>query len=182
MLSRSPRGAFSSTAASASFSEGTDSPVRADSSLFRPALFKSRASAGTKSPASSRMMSPGTRPEASMTCSAPSRSTRAWGADMFFRASRAFSAFDSCTTPSTALSTTMSRIRAGSKNSMGVVAEAGHHKAHRRRQQQDDDHHVLELLQKPLEVGLLLALTQFVGAELPLQLRHLGGREPSFGV
>ena len=119
MLLRSPRGAFSSTWAVASFSLGTLSPVRADSSLFRLTLFSSRASAGMKSPASRRMMSPGTSWAASMTCSFPSRSTLAWGADMFFRASMAFSALDSCIMPSRAFNTTMSKISTGSKNSMG---------------------------------------------------------------
>ncbi len=91
--------------------------MRADSSLFRLTLSSRRASAGTKSPASKWMMSPGTSSEASMTCSFPSRRTRAWGADRFFRASRAFSALLSWSMPMTALRTTMSRISTGSKNS-----------------------------------------------------------------
>ena len=122
MLVRSPRGAFSSMITDASFSEGTDSPVRADSSDLRLTLRRSLASAGIKSPASRRMISPGTSSEASMTFSSPSRITRAWGADILFRASRAFSALLSCMTPITALSTTISKISTGSKNSLGFCS------------------------------------------------------------
>ncbi|CDA78260.1 putative uncharacterized protein [Clostridium sp. CAG:242] len=119
MLLRSPKGAFSRTIASASFSEGTDSPVRADSSLFRLTLFNNLASAGIKSPASSRIISPGTSCAASMMLSLPSRITLACGADRFLSASKAFSALLSCMTPMIAFRTTMSRIRSGSKNSFG---------------------------------------------------------------
>ena len=117
MLRRSPSGASEATAAWASFSAGTDSPVRADSSHFRDAAVSRRASAGTKSPASSRMTSPVTRSLASTTDSLPSRSTRAWGAERFLRASSAFSALLSCSTPITALAMTMATMRMGSKNS-----------------------------------------------------------------
>ena len=119
IFERSPSGAFSSTAASASLSEGTDSPVSADSSLFSRTARRIRASAGMKSPASSRRISPGTSSAASMTISLPSRITRACGADIFFSASRAFSALLSCNIPMTALQTTMARMRAGSKNPLG---------------------------------------------------------------
>ena len=57
---RSPRGEFSSTSSSEFFSDGTDSPVKADSALLRLTLCRSLASAGIKSPASRRIMSPGT--------------------------------------------------------------------------------------------------------------------------
>ena len=117
MFTRSPSGAPSATAACASFSTGTDSPVSADSSLLRLADSISRASAGTKSPASTRMMSPGTRSLASMTASRPLRSTRACGADMLLSASMAFSALLSCIMPMMALRMTMARISAGSRNS-----------------------------------------------------------------
>ena len=119
MLIRSPSGAFSSIEADASFSTGTDSPVRADSSHLRLAAWISRPSAGMKSPASSLTISPGTSWEASITCSTPPRTTRAWGAEMFFSASSAFSALLSCKTPRMAFKTTMTRIRSGSKNSDG---------------------------------------------------------------
>ena len=119
MFVRSPMAAFSGTSVSTSFSAGTDSPVSADSSDFRLTARRSRASAGTKSPASSRMRSPGTSIPASMTFSSPPRITRACGADMFFKASSAFSALLSCKTPMIALITTITRIRMGSKNSPG---------------------------------------------------------------
>ena len=120
IVARSPSGASSAMTASAAFSEGTDSPVSADSSLLRLTLRISRASAGTKSPASRRMISPGTSSAASMICSAPSRSTRAWGADRPFSASSAFSALLSCITPTMAFNITISRISTGSKNSRGL--------------------------------------------------------------
>ena len=55
----------------------------------------------------------------------------------------------------------------------GVVAKAGHHKAHCRGQQQNDDHGVLELLQKALQVGLLLLFSQLVFPILPKALLGL---------
>ena len=116
----SPNGAFSSTTVSASFSDGTDSPVSADSSLFKLTLRIRRASAGTKSPASRRIISPGTSIAASITFSSPSRITLAWGADILFNASRAFSALLSCITPIIAFIITMARISTGSKNSFGL--------------------------------------------------------------
>ena len=118
-LSLSPNGASSFTSASASLSAGTDSPVSADSSLFRFALTISLASAGTKSPASSLMMSPGTTCVEATMLSCPFLITLACGADIFFSASSAFSALLSCTNPSTAFKMTMSRMSAGSMNSMG---------------------------------------------------------------
>lgn len=123
MLWRSPSGASAATTASASFSEGTDSPVSADSSDFREEEVSSRASAGTKSPASSRTMSPTTSFEASTMASLPSRSTRACGAERFLSASSAFSALLSCITPITALAMTMATISRGSKNSEGSPVE-----------------------------------------------------------
>ena len=119
MFERSPIAASAATTASASFSVGTDSPVSADSSDLSDEDDIRRASAGTKSPASNFIMSPGTRSEAAMIFSVPSLITRACGADMFLSASSAFSALFSCTTPIIALRMTISRIRAGSKNSVG---------------------------------------------------------------
>ena len=117
ILVLSPRAAFSSITSAAFFSEGTDSPVNADSSLLRLADVINRASAGTKSPASILIISPGTSSDASITISLPLRITRACGADMFFRASNAFSALDSCITPIIALTITIRTINAGSNNS-----------------------------------------------------------------
>ena len=116
---RSPSAASAATSAFASFSAGTDSPVSADSSLLREALSIKRASAGTKSPASTRMMSPGTSLAASMVCSLPLRMTRAWGAESDLSASSAFSALLSCITPMMALAMTMPTMSSGSKNSEG---------------------------------------------------------------
>ena len=119
ILSLSPSGADGETTASASFSAGTDSPVSADSSDLRFALSRRRASAGTKSPASSLIISPGTTSCAEIMCSLPPRITRACGADIFLSASSAFSALFSCTSPITAFRMTMSKMSAGSINSIG---------------------------------------------------------------
>ena len=119
MLLLSPSGASAFGQALASFSAGTDSPVSADSSLFKLTLCKSLASAGTKSPASKRMISPGTNSDASMIDSALSRRTRACGADIFFNASSALSARLSCITPIMAFTTTISKISNGSKKPSG---------------------------------------------------------------
>ena len=51
--------------------------------------------------------------------SSPSRMTRAWGADRLCKASKAFSALLSCTTPIMAFKITMNKIKTGSKNSFG---------------------------------------------------------------
>ena len=110
MLLLSPSGASAFGQAPASFSAGTDSPVSADSSLFKLTLCKSLASAGTKSPASKRMISPGTNSDASMIDSALSRRTRACGADILFNA---------CITPIIAFTTTISKISNGSKKPSG---------------------------------------------------------------
>ena len=60
MLCRSPRGRFSARPSAGALPLGRDSPVMALSSALSPALSRMRASAGTMSPASTRMMSPGT--------------------------------------------------------------------------------------------------------------------------
>ena len=49
--------------------------------------------------------------------STPSRMTLAWGADILFSASSAFSALDSCTTPITAFRMTIRTISRGSNSS-----------------------------------------------------------------
>ena len=85
----SPRGVSAGRASAACFSTGTDSPVMADSSAWRRLHSRIRASAGTWSPASSRITSPGTRAEAATLCRLPSRRTLACGEDMRRSSSRA---------------------------------------------------------------------------------------------
>ena len=58
-----------------------------------------RPSAAAISPASSSRISPGTRESAEISSFSPSRSTRAWGADIAFRLSRDFCALKCCTVP-----------------------------------------------------------------------------------
>ena len=60
ILCRSARGVSSGRADSSPLDTGTDSPVMALSSAWREAASRIRASAGTRSPASRWMMSPGT--------------------------------------------------------------------------------------------------------------------------
>ena len=112
MFLRSPRGMSSpwATSASTTLSTGSDSPVSADSSTLRLALSKMRQSAGTASPASSTTMSPTTRSSLFTSRILPSRTTFEVLAAICCRASKASSALDSCTTPSTALTTTTKRM------------------------------------------------------------------------
>ena len=74
---------------------GTDSPVSVDMSTSTVPL-SSRASAQIRSPSSISSTSPGTSERASMSCGAPSRSTRARSGRKAARASTARSACSSC--------------------------------------------------------------------------------------
>ncbi len=98
-----PRGA-------AVLATATDSPVRADSSAARACTARRRASALTRSPASSRRMSPGTTTSTVTVRAAPSRSIVARGAAIFFKASRERSARNSWTNPRRALASTITRM------------------------------------------------------------------------
>ena len=106
MLRLSPTGA-SARIGPTSLITGSDSPVRGASSHCREWFSMIRASAGILSPASSTMMSPGTRLFDGTSSSLPSRSTVIIGVSMLFSASSAFSARNSCTKPSTAQNTMM---------------------------------------------------------------------------
>ena len=110
MLSRSPRDVFSGSTIAAFFSTGTDSPVKDASSALSDWLSSRRKSAGTISPASSSTRSPGTSSAAAINFCSPSRRTRAWGEVIFFKASIAFSARPSWTTPRMALIRTMAMM------------------------------------------------------------------------
>mmetsp|Transcript_63049 Transcript_63049/g.184369 ORF Transcript_63049/g.184369 Transcript_63049/m.184369 type:complete len:252 (+) Transcript_63049:2511-3266(+) len=93
-----------------------DSPVSCDCSMRSVVVFSftRRMSAGTLSPTLTSTTSPGTTSSASTCCQWPPRSTMALSGCSFFSASRAFSAFDSCQTPTKALATRMARITSGS--------------------------------------------------------------------
>ena len=91
MLTRSPSATSSAFNTSLSFSTGTDSPVKADSSTFKLAVLASRISAGTTSPASSKTISPGTISVLGISKIAPPRLTWALGVDISFKASIAAS-------------------------------------------------------------------------------------------
>ena len=94
MFLRSPRGTSepSRPRASSLFVTGTLSPVSAASSILRLALSRMRPSAGTASPASSTMTSPGTTSDEWMICWRPPRSTLHVAAVISRSASMAFSA------------------------------------------------------------------------------------------
>ena len=81
------------------FSEGTDSPVKADSSIFKFALSIRRTSAGIYLPASIIIISPGTTSFEGISKRIPSLFTIAFGVLSFFKDSKAFSALYSWTTP-----------------------------------------------------------------------------------
>lgn len=87
----SPTVAFSGAAAT-DFSTGTDSPVRAASSLVRFLTSTRRRSAGTRSPDSSSTTSPGTSSSAGTRRTAPARTTRASAESIVRIESRARSA------------------------------------------------------------------------------------------
>ena len=74
---------------------GTDSPVSADSSTFRPLVLVRRRSAGIWHPASRQTTSPGTSCDAAISFSFPSRMQYARGLVSFFRESSALCAFPS---------------------------------------------------------------------------------------
>ena len=102
ILVRSPSGA-SAKIASKLFSTARLSPVRALSSTLRLAFSISLASAGTMSPASTRITSPTTSSLAGSWIVEPSRSTLACGPASFFKLCRDCSAFTVCTVPRIAL-------------------------------------------------------------------------------
>ena len=105
MSVRSPSGVSSLVSVSTPFETGRLSPVSADSATSSVAAAVSRPSAGTRSPASTRTMSPGTSSSAASSASAPSRSTRALTIIIFWSAATAAAAFPSCCSPRTALKT-----------------------------------------------------------------------------
>ena len=87
-----------------------DSPVSAASLSCSATVALKRTSAGTRLPASSSRMSPGTRSSLAIVAGWPSRRTVTLGTARSFSASSARSARYSCTTPITALSRMMTRI------------------------------------------------------------------------
>ena len=124
ILLRSPRGQSSGRISSASFSEGTDSPVKEASCTFKLAESIRRKSAGTISPSPSITTSPTTNSLAGITLSSPWRKTRAVGALILRRASREDCAFFSCTIPMTALTITIIKITAASVHSCKTAEKA----------------------------------------------------------
>ena len=110
MFLRSPRGtslpSSSTSRTVAILLTGTDSPVRAASSIFMEALSMMRQSAGTESPASRITRSPTTSSEDGTLTTLPPRTTLLWAADISWSAASASSALDSWTTPRTAFTTT----------------------------------------------------------------------------
>lgn len=106
MLAWSPSGTSSASSAAASFETGALSPVRAASWVSNVATRRSRPSAGTRSPASTLTMSPGTSSVAATWAERPSRSTFACGTCIFARASTLARACSSCLPPRTVFSTT----------------------------------------------------------------------------
>ena len=96
MPMRSPIGTLAAVNASARFSTGTDSPVSDDSSTERLAANSNRPSAGTRSPASRRTMSPGTSWSIATSSVMPLRRTRTRVTSIRSNAANAFDALASC--------------------------------------------------------------------------------------
>ena len=122
ILARSPRGVSSSRPSRGDFSTGADSPVMADSSARRRVLSNNRASAGTWSPAWSKITSPTARAAAGRRRSFPFLSARAMGADMSRSCSNAWWAWSSWVMDSTAFTATMMRMMAPSSQSRPPLA------------------------------------------------------------
>ena len=106
---RSPKAASGATGATP-LSTGTDSPVRIASSALSPRVSNKRRSAGTRSPASTNTMSPGTNSAASMPIRRPPRSTAERGANIPRIAAMACSARPSCTKPTMAFTMTTAKM------------------------------------------------------------------------
>ena len=117
MFRRSAKPAVCGTKASV-LSAGTDSPVKADSSILRSRTFSSRRSAGTLSPDCSDTISPGTNSAAETRRRCPLRSTVASLGKPRANAAMAPIALDSCRNPTTALTTTTARITSASTSSL----------------------------------------------------------------
>src|SRR6266545_878132 len=116
MLDRSARSAPSSTTW-LDLAAGWASPVRVDSSVFNPAADSTRASAGTMSPASTAITSPGTRSAAGI-CTRPARLIRrAVSAVIPRSASIALAARISVAVSSTATAATTAAITTASDSS-----------------------------------------------------------------
>ncbi len=102
---RSPSSVSASTG-SGVLATGTDSPVRAASSMRSSRELRIRRSAGTRSPEARRTTSPGTRSAAGMSTIRPSRWTRVRGASMARIESSADAARPSWTKPMSAFTIT----------------------------------------------------------------------------
>ncbi len=99
---RSPSAASAATGSDC-LGTGALSPVSADSSISSVAARRMRASAGTRSPASTLTMSPGTRESIDVSMSCPSRMTRALTTIIFWSAATLSSALPSWFMPIQAL-------------------------------------------------------------------------------
>ena len=115
--SRSPSEVAAGRGSAGDLSTGMLSPVSADSWTESPKASISRASAGTWSPASSSIRSPGTTSRVGIDAGVPSRTTRASGAAMRCSAAKAFCARSSCRKPMMALTSTIATIAAASAQS-----------------------------------------------------------------
>ena len=96
---RSPSAASGSVSGSLSLATGALSPVNALSATSREALVAMRPSAGTRSPASTITMSPGTSASAEISMTDPCRRTRADGVCNEDRAATLSRALSSCRAP-----------------------------------------------------------------------------------
>lgn len=114
---RSASGASERFRACASFATGDDSPVSAASLVRSTVLSMSRESAGTTSPLSSRITSPGTSSAAPTTRGMPARRTRAERPVSLRSAASARSARYSCVKPMTAFTTRIAPIAEQSAHS-----------------------------------------------------------------
>ena len=92
MLYVPPSGVFGVLITPSRLSTAVDSPVSADSSAFKEEAAIMRQSAGTRSPSSRRIMSPGVSSAAGILIAVPPRTATAVGVESFLRLSIALSA------------------------------------------------------------------------------------------
>ncbi|MNK86291.1 hypothetical protein D3C87_1061980 [compost metagenome] len=110
MFRRSARGSAVSPRGSGCLRLGTDSPVKADSSISRSPAWRIRASAAVRSPAVSLKRSPGTTSLAGITISSPSLTTVARGLVIWAKAWMACWALNSWMKPMAELRKTMPKM------------------------------------------------------------------------
>ena len=174
-LVRSPSGCSSSARVMLSLAIGADSPVSEASCTSSDAEERIRASAGTRSPASTSRMSPGTRPTASTSSTEPSRRTRAVGTCSWASASTLAIALRSWLVP-------MTTLNGHERHHDGAGGDLTDREAGDADDQQHDVHRVGDLAPGDLPGRRRWFRRHLVPAVFRESARHLAAAEPRGGV